>query len=85
MNGGDDRKWHLDKKVPLALITAIAVQSFAAVWWASGIDSRVNAVERRQDAAAPHIERIIRLETRMEAIAEHLIEIRNILRQRERP
>ena len=38
--------WHLDKRVPIALIVAIAVQSTAAVWWAATQTARVDAVER---------------------------------------
>jgi len=32
--------WHLDKKVPLALIVAIVGQTLAAVWWAAGMAAR---------------------------------------------
>lgn len=34
-------QWHLDKKVPVAIILTIALQSLAAVWWASSINSTV--------------------------------------------
>jgi len=37
--------WHLDKKVPIALIATIFAQTIAMVWWASGVDHRVAAVE----------------------------------------
>ena len=33
--------WHLDKKVPIALIFAIFLQAVAVVWWGSGLSSRV--------------------------------------------
>ena len=75
--------WHLDKRVPVALILAIALQSFTAIWWAGRIDSRVDSIERRQEQQAPQGDRIVRLETRMENIAEYILEIRNLLRQRE--
>jgi len=45
------RQWHLDKRVPIALIFAIMMQSAAAVWWASGISERMSQIERRQEAA----------------------------------
>lgn len=38
--------WHLDKKVPLALILTIAMQTLAAVWWAAGMAARVEQHER---------------------------------------
>ena len=85
MNGRDDpasASWHLDRRVPIALIVSIAIQTAGIVWWASSISERVGFLERRELATAPHFERIIRLETRMESIAEYLLEIRNMLRSR---
>lgn len=42
--------WHLDKRIPLALIGAILVQTGAAFWWASSINERVATLESwRQD------------------------------------
>lgn len=38
--------WHLDKRVPIALVIMLAVQAMTAVWWASGMDSRVATLER---------------------------------------
>jgi Tfp pilus assembly protein PilO len=42
--------WHLDRKVPVALIFAIAVQTIGAVWWAATISQRVETIERRTTA-----------------------------------
>lgn len=43
--------WHLDKRIPLALIGAILVQTGAAFWWASSINERVASLESwRQDS-----------------------------------
>ena len=39
--------WHLDKRVPIALIFAIVMQTGAAFWWASSISSRVEQIEMR--------------------------------------
>lgn len=42
--------WHLDKRIPLAMIGAILIQTGAAFWWASSINERVVALESwRQD------------------------------------
>lgn len=75
--------WHLDKRIPVAIIITLAIQTGGAIWFASGISHRVDSLERNQLSSASQGDRIIRLETRMEAIAEHLIEIRNLLRPRE--
>jgi len=38
--------WHLDKRVPVALIITIMMQTIAAVWWAASLSARVDALER---------------------------------------
>ena len=40
--------WHLDKKVPLAFIVTILLQTAGIVWWGSSISERMNSVEREQ-------------------------------------
>ena len=39
--------WSLDKRVPLALVLTILMQTAAAIWWASGQD-RVTAEHARR-------------------------------------
>lgn len=44
--------WHLDKRVPVALIFTLLFQMAVALWWASGLDSRMQTAEMtntRQD------------------------------------
>ena len=40
-----ENSWHLDKKVPIAIIFAILMQTVGIVWWASQMDSRVAHLE----------------------------------------
>lgn len=35
------KDWHLDKRVPIAFILALATQTISFTWWASGIDHQV--------------------------------------------
>jgi hypothetical protein len=72
----DDKHWHLDKRVPLVLIFAILVQTGAALWWAAGVNARVEQLERQVISSAPNVERIVRLETKMDAIFSQLAEIK---------
>lgn len=39
--------WHLDHRIPVALILALIVQTAGMVWWASGITAQVSDHERR--------------------------------------
>jgi hypothetical protein len=77
-----DHQWHLDKRVPLALIVTLALQSGAFIWWAAKADNRLEYLERTVNASAPQIERVIRLEAKMDSVAEALNDVKVILRAR---
>jgi hypothetical protein len=79
MDQDHDTKWHLDKKVPLALIVTIALQTVAAIWWASAVNQRVADLERNQSAAVPRLESVIRLETKVDALQSSMTEIKSAL------
>ena len=74
-----DSAWHLDKKVPIALIASILIQTAGIVWWGATTSERVNALERKADAVAPQAERLARVETRLEAVQLGISEIKAIL------
>lgn len=57
----DREQWHLDKRVPIALIFAIMVQSASAIWWAAGISERMAQIERRQASQGERSEAADRL------------------------
>jgi selenophosphate synthetase-related protein len=38
--------WHLDRRVPIALIVALAVQTSGIVWWAANLSARVDVHAR---------------------------------------
>lgn len=60
-----DKQWHLDKRVPVALIFALLVQTAGAFWWAASIQERVNTQANLIREAAQERQR---LETRLEQI-----------------
>jgi hypothetical protein len=78
-----DDQWHLDKKVPLALIITIVGQTVVAAWGASNLWTRVGELERQMQTAAPQFERIIRLETKVDGISGSLAEIKMLIDRRE--
>jgi hypothetical protein len=70
--------WHLDKRVPIALIATILIQTAGIVWWASGITGTVGDHDRRlarleandvemARAFSTAVERLARLEERTTA------------------
>jgi hypothetical protein len=42
----DETAWHLDKKIPISLIGAIAVQTFGFGFWAATLNARVGYLEQ---------------------------------------
>lgn len=80
-----DSQWHLDKKVPIALILAIIMQTSGMVWWAASAAERLNALERKAEAVAPQAERLARVETKLEAVQDGIAEIKSILRKEPSP
>lgn len=56
-------QWHLDRRVPIAMITAILFQTGALIWWASDLSGRVGRLEGDLSKASDQRDRIVRLET----------------------
>jgi hypothetical protein len=82
MSEAENRQWHLDKRVPLALIITIIGQTVVAAWGASNLWTRVGELERQMQIAAPQFERIIRLETKVDGITGSLSEIKALINRR---
>ena len=79
-----DKSWHLDKRVPIALLGAIMLQTCAAIWWAASISARVDTLERDRTAMSlavgPQAERLIRVETKVDSMHEDVNEIKRAIR-----
>jgi len=79
--------WHLDRKVPIALIVAIALQTFGVVWWAATVTETVNQLaeklefntsgDRRQwdavNSNSEKIQELFRSMAKQEGILEHIV------------
>lgn len=82
---GNDKQWHLDKRVPIALIFAIAVQTGTFLVWGATLTTRVEHLERQQLLSAPQSDRLTRVETRIEAIQEGIGEIKRLIQRPSSP
>ena len=60
--------WVLDKRIPLALILAILLQTGGALWWAASISQRVLVLEQSRLTAGDLPGRIIKVETQLESV-----------------
>lgn len=76
----DNQSWHLDKKVPIAIIGTLIAQTMGLGIWAGATGSRIDALERAMVTSAPQAERVVRIETKVEALKDSLTEIKAILR-----
>lgn len=76
-----DSSWHLDRKVPVAIIIAILGQTGGVIWWGATATERLSALERKVESAAPQAERLTKVETRLEAVQDGISEIKSILRK----
>jgi len=73
--------WHLDKRIPLALIVTIVMQTLAATWWAASVDARLTFVEDTAATSREVSERITRLEVQQQELREDLRDLIQLLRQ----
>lgn len=88
-----DRAWHLDKKVPIALIIAILMQTATAAAYITRMDSRLSELETKaermeawKDGTQGKLDAINvtlgRMDERMQAQADILREIKDALKRR---
>lgn len=77
----EDGNWHLDKKVPIAVIAAIVAQTGAFIWWAGSINERVSSLERRAETTATQGDRLTRVEVKIESIQEGITRIERMIRR----
>jgi hypothetical protein len=82
--------WHLDKKVPIALIITLVLQAAAFIWWAASQSALINLHERRLDTAERRIdsgdgrsqvlsEKIVRIEANTESIVSSINRIERVV------
>lgn len=87
--GNGDRRWHLSRNIPVAFIVSMLVYFIAQAglfgWWASAMNSRVEAVEKAQLSSAPQGERLTRVEERLTAVQTGITDIKAILQATGKP
>lgn len=84
-----DERWHVDRKVPVALLVTLVLtftgQTITAIWWASKTDSRIESLEKQSTVAVPISSeqgtRLTRVEVKVDNLIDGLTEIKSILRK----
>jgi hypothetical protein len=76
-----DKKWSLDRHIPVVFLIGLLAQTGAWIWWASSFatatEIRLGGVEKRVDAMAAVPERLVRLESQIATSNEYLRDIRD--------
>ena len=62
----------LERRVPLAVVVTLVVQTGAALMWAGAAEQRLSTVEREVGARSGGVERLARVEEQVAAIREQL-------------
>ena len=67
-----ERHWHLDRRVPIAVIVTLLLQSAAALVWAGSAAERLSTLETRAERIDEMVERTARLEERAKGVTAAL-------------
>ena len=80
----DDREthWSVDKKIPLALIFVMLVQTGSFVWWVSATTTRLDVVERQLITISPNADRLTRVEVKIENVERGVTRIESLMQSR---
>jgi hypothetical protein len=74
--------WAIERKIPIALLTALAIQTGVGIWQAAAAWARLEQLEKKVEAMAPQGERLVRVETKTDLLIAQIVEVKDILRQR---
>ena len=69
------QKWTIDKHIPVALIFAMMMQTFAVIWWAAQLETRVNVLENQLTQNTMLIDRVSRVEEKVSSLREASLRI----------
>lgn len=71
------RHWHLGREIPVAVIMTMLIQTLGIVWWASGLSSRVDQLERNTSASAWQAEKIIRIDEKLSLMQSTITDLKS--------
>ena len=76
-----EQRWQIDKRIPLALILTVSVQTVAVGIWIGGINSRVSTLESVSSRYIESGDKLIRLDEKMNSVQQQQGEIKEELRR----
>ncbi len=76
-----ETRWQIDKRIPLALIFTVSIQTIAVGVWIGGINSRVSTLESVSGRYIESGDKLIRLDEKMNSVQQQQGEIKEELRR----
>lgn len=85
-----EASWHFDRRIPIALIVTIILQTGAAIWWASSVNSYIDSDRKGESDTIDRVKalesdndgldrRLVRFEVLLEGQTDQLKEQRALL------
>jgi len=71
--------WHLDKRIPVALIVTLALQTAGVFFWMGQLSVRIDQLESQVLRSATNSDRLTRLEVQLEQVTQSLDRIESRL------
>lgn len=72
-----DAHWSVDKKVPVALIVTLIIQTGGFIWWTSALNERVKTLETLSATAPMQADRLTRVEVQVTTMQRDVTEIKS--------
>lgn len=68
MTSDADKKFSLERKIPLALVWAVVLNLGGGVWWAAATSARLDQIEKADYSKL--VERVVAVEVKIDQAAE---------------
>ncbi len=78
-----DTQWHLDKRIPIALIVTLAINTGVGIWWLSALGSRVEMIERQVDRGSNLSGEIIQIKEQLRGLERVMLRLESYVDRRE--
>ena len=78
----DTSHWTIDRRIPMAVVFAIILQSIGLVVWGVTLTNRVAALEEKDRMDAPRRDQFIELRVEFRQVQESIGEIKRLLQAR---
>ena len=73
--------WTVDRKIPVALIITLVLQTAGILYWAAGLEHRVATVEAWIETNQDTTTRLVRVEERLLSVREGLDDLKDAVLQ----